>query len=102
HLNSIPTRRSSDLLAEEDVTSYGLNKFAELAAEKSDGDIKIDVLHGGQLGSGVETFEAVKNGNLDMAADSFANLASLTPDFEVFHLPFLFESRDNILNATYC
>src|SRR5699024_742509 len=94
------TFKIANVLAEEDVTSYGLNKFAELAAEKSDGDIKIDVLHGGQLGSGVETFEAVKNGNLDMAADSFANLASLTPAFEVFHLPFLFESRDQMLNAT--
>ncbi len=92
--------KMANVLAEEDVTSYGLNKFAELANEKSDGRIKIDVLHGGQLGSGVETFEAVKNGNLDMAADSFANLASLTPAFEIFHLPFLFESRDQMLNAT--
>lgn len=94
------TFKMANVLAEEDVTSYGLDKFAELVEEKSDGEVKIDVLHGGQLGSGVETFEAVKNGNLDMAADSFANLASITPAFEIFHLPFLFESRDQMLNAT--
>ncbi|OZU88023.1 hypothetical protein CIL03_12865 [Virgibacillus indicus] len=92
--------KMANVLAEEDISSYLLNKFAELANEKSDGRIQIDVLHGGQLGSGVETFEAVKNGNLDMAADSFANLASITPAFEIFHLPFLFESRQQLLNAT--
>ncbi|SFD87630.1 TRAP-type C4-dicarboxylate transport system, substrate-binding protein [Lentibacillus persicus] len=89
----------ANVLAESDVSSYGLDKFEELVEEKSDGNIQIEVLHGGQLGSGVETFEAVKNGNLDFAADSFANLASITPAFEMFHLPFLFESRDQLLNA---
>lgn len=89
----------ANVLAESDVSSQGLNKFAELVEEKSDGNIKINVHHGGQLGSGVETFEAVKNGNLDFAADSFANLANITDAFEVFHLPFLFESRDQALNA---
>lgn len=89
----------ANVLAESDVSSKGLDKFKELVEEKSEGNIQIDVLHGGQLGSGVETFEAVRNGNLDMAADSFANLASLTKAFELFHLPFLFESRDQLLNA---
>lgn len=87
------------VLAEKDVTGYGANKFAELAAEKSGGKIRIEVFHGGQLGSGIETFEAVKNGHLDMAADSFANLANITPAFEVFHLPFLFDSRPQMLAA---
>lgn len=93
------TFKIANVLSEEDVTSKGLDKFEELVEEKSDGNIQIDVLHGGQLGSGVETFEAVKNGNLDFAADSFANLASITPAFEMFHLPFLFESRNQFLNT---
>ncbi|WP_164667684.1 TRAP transporter substrate-binding protein [Virgibacillus doumboii] len=93
------TFKIANVLSKEDVTSKGLDKFAELVEKKSDGNIQIDVLHGGQLGSGVETFEAVKNGNLDFAADSFANLASITPAFEMFHLPFLFESRNQFLNT---
>lgn len=91
--------RLANVLAQNDVTAFGIDKFAELAAEKSDGRITMEVFHGGQLGSGVETFEAVKNGHLDFAADSFANLATITPAFEVFHFPFLFESRDQMLNA---
>ena len=93
------TFRLANVLAPTDVTAAGVDKFAELVSEKSDGKITVEVFHGGQLGSGVETFEAVKNGNLDFAADSFANLASITPAFEVFHLPFLFESRAQLLNA---
>jgi TRAP-type C4-dicarboxylate transport system substrate-binding protein len=89
----------ANVLAEKDVTGYGANKFAEIVAEKSGGRIRIEVFHGGQLGSGIETFEAVKNGHLDMAADSFANLANITNAFEVFHLPFLFESRAQMLAA---
>ncbi|XOY56349.1 MAG: TRAP transporter substrate-binding protein [Rhodobacterales bacterium] len=93
------TFRVSNVLSEQDVTAFGLNKFAELVAEASDGRIEIEVFHGGQLGSGVETFEAVKNGYLDFAGDSFANLATITPAFEIFHFPFLFESRAQMLNA---
>lgn len=93
------TFKLANVLSETDVTAFGINKFAELAAEKSDGKITVEVFHGGQLGSGVETFEAVKNGYMDFAADSFANLASITPAFEVFHFPFLFESRDQMLNS---
>ena len=93
------TFRLANVLASSDVTAFGIDRFAELVAEKSDGRIEIEVFHGGQLGSGVETFEAVMNGHLDFAADSFANLASITPAFEVFHFPFLFESREQMLNA---
>jgi TRAP-type C4-dicarboxylate transport system substrate-binding protein len=93
------TFKMSNVLSEQDVTAFGLNKFAEIVEEKSDGRIEIEVFHGGQLGSGVETFEAVKNGHLDFAGDSFANLATITPAFEIFHFPFLFESRAQMLNA---
>ncbi|MGJ8624311.1 MAG: TRAP transporter substrate-binding protein [Yoonia sp.] len=93
------TFRVSNVLSEQDVTAFGLNKFAELVADRSEGRIEIEVFHGGQLGSGVETFEAVKNGYLDFAGDSFANLATITPAFEIFHFPFLFESRAQMLSA---
>jgi TRAP-type C4-dicarboxylate transport system substrate-binding protein len=91
--------RMANVLAERDITGFGLNKFAELVAEKSGGRVRVDIYHGGQLGSGVETFSAVRNGHLDIAADSFANLAGITRAFEVFHLPFLFATREQMLRA---
>lgn len=91
--------KMSNVSEESNIVSAGLIKFAELANEKSDGRITIDVVHGSQLGTGVETFEAVRNGNLDFAADSFANLNTVTPAFEIFHLPFLFESKSQAFSA---
>lgn len=99
HAKAEYTFKLANVLSEQDVTAFGLNKFAEIVAEKSEGRIEVKVFHGGQLGSGVETFEAVKNGHLDFAGDSFANLATITPAFEIFHFPFLFESRAQMLRA---
>lgn len=84
----------ASVLSGEDSVSLGLDKFAELVAEKSDGKIKVETFHGGQLGSDLETFEAVKNGNLDMATGSIANISPLTSAFNVLHLPFLFDSKE--------
>jgi TRAP-type C4-dicarboxylate transport system substrate-binding protein len=80
--------------------SLAVDKFAEIADKKSGGKIKIRIYHGGQLGSGKETFEAVQAGFMDMATDSYANLYTLTPAFEPFHLPYIFESRSQQL-ATF-
>jgi len=86
---------------DSNIVTAGLEKFAELAEEKSDGDIEIEVVNDSQLGTGVETFEAVRDDNLDFAADSFANLKSVTPAFEAFHLPFMFESKQQAWDAFY-
>ena len=79
--------------------SQGVSKWAEIVNKKSDG--KITILHfpASQLGSGKETFEAVRAGFLDFAADSFANIVTLSRAFEVFHLPYIFESREQGLKA---
>lgn len=88
----------ASVLSAEDSVSLGLNKFAEFAEEKSDGKIKVETFHGGQLGSDLETFEAVKNGNLDMATGSIANISPITNAFNVLHLPFLFDSKEQAFN----
>ena len=71
----------------------------ELVKAKTGGKMIIKTFHGGQLGSGKETFEAVKTGFLDVAVDSYANMYTLTPAFEPFHLPYIFESRNQQLAA---
>lgn len=88
----------ASVLSAGDSVSLGLDKFAELVAEKSDGKIKVETFHGGQLGSDLETFEAVKNGNLDIATGSIANIAPITNAFNVIHLPFLFDSKEQAFN----
>lgn len=92
--------KMANVLAPVHHISLAVDKFAELANKNSDGKITIRTYHGGQLGSGKETFEAVQAGFMDMATDSYANLYTLTPAFEPFHLPYIFESRSQQL-ATF-
>ena len=92
--------KMANVLAPVHHISLGVDKFAELVEQKSEGKITIRTYHGGQLGSGKETFEAVQAGFMDMATDSYANLYTLTPAFEPFHLPYIFESRSQQL-ATF-
>lgn len=77
--------------------SLAYDKFAALAEKKSNGAIKIVPFHGGQLGSGKEAYEAAKEGFIEMAADSYANIVTLTSAFEPFGLPYIFESRQQAL-----
>ncbi len=82
-----------------DHVALACDKLAELVKAKTGGKMIIKTFHGGQLGSGKETFEAVKTGFLDIAVDSYANMYTLTPAFEPFHLPYIFESRNQQLAA---
>ena len=82
-----------------DHVALACDKLAELVKQKTGGKMIIKTFHGGQLGSGKETFEAVKTGFLDVAVDSYANMYTLTPAFEPFHLPYIFEARNQQLAA---
>ncbi len=68
----------------------GLEKFAELANEKSGGRINIEIFPGGQLGNENDLIEGLTMGTIDMALCNSGNLASFTSSYEAFDLPFLF------------
>jgi len=77
----------------------GVDKWCELVKKKSGGDITILHFPASQLGSGKETFEACRAGYLDFAADSCANIVTLSRAFEVLHLPYMFETEEQLLRA---
>ncbi|MHA2406908.1 MAG: TRAP transporter substrate-binding protein [Candidatus Ranarchaeia archaeon] len=91
--------KMADVVPAKDNVAKGKAKFAELVKQKSNGRIQVTVFHGGQLGSGKETFEAARAGFLQMASDSYANIVTLTPVFEAWHLPFIFDSREQVINV---
>ena len=76
--------------------TQALNKFAELVAEKSGGDLKIKVYPAGQLGDAVGMIENVILG----AQDMFANVADwnqhLVKDFAVLAMPFAIRDLDHL------
>ena len=81
------------VLANTHPYQLGLEKFGELAAEKSGGKIKVDVFHSSTLGNERDMVEALQLGTQEMVLVSTAVLSSFTDSFLVFDLPFLLIQR---------
>jgi tripartite ATP-independent transporter DctP family solute receptor len=72
----------------------GAEKFAELVAEKSGGNITIDVFPASQIASGAKAIEFVQMGSLDIAVESTMSLSNFIPEIDTLNLPFLFDDAD--------
>ncbi|MBP1933646.1 TRAP transporter substrate-binding protein [Ammoniphilus resinae] len=70
------------------------NKLAELAAEKSNGTIKITIFPQSQLGGEVKMIQSARTGTLGMFITAQAPLVNTIPEYGVFDLPYLFDSVD--------
>ena len=86
--------RVGHVLANTHPYEMGLKKMSELAAEKSNGKIAIDVFANSQLGNERDMVEALQLGSQEMVLVSTAVLSSFTDQFLVFDLPFLFDTTE--------
>ncbi|HHV83279.1 MAG TPA: DctP family TRAP transporter solute-binding subunit [Tepidanaerobacter syntrophicus] len=89
------TIKVGHVLAPTHPYTLGLQKFAELVDEKTDGKIKVEVFHSSQLGNERDMVEALQLGTQEMALVSTAPLASFTKQFLVFDLPFIFKDTES-------
>lgn len=72
-------------------------KFKELAEQKTNGRVKVEVFPSGQLYGDKEELEALQAGNVQMIAPSVTKLVGLNPAFQIVDMPFLFNSREAVL-----
>ncbi len=76
-----------------------MQKFAEIVNELSNGDIKVEVYHSGQLGDQKTGLLAVMRGDIEMAGDGspswFADLGAM-PEFGVFEAAYVFKDLDHL------
>lgn len=70
-------------------------KMAELVSSATDGRIKINVFHAGQLGGERETAEACQTGSLDFALVNQSVLANFVPQLAAFDLPYVINSTEH-------
>ncbi|HEV7417991.1 MAG TPA: TRAP transporter substrate-binding protein [Tianweitania sediminis] len=77
-------------------THLALEHFAKLVAEKSNGDIKVEVYPDRQLGEEREMVEGLQFGSVDMAVVSTGPLLAFAPDLAVVDLPFLFKDSQHV------
>lgn len=71
-------------------------KIAELMARYSGGKMTVEVHGSGALGAEPETLESIRNGSIDMAIVSPANLAKYSPVQQIFTLPYLIKDYDHV------
>jgi TRAP-type transport system periplasmic protein len=69
-------------------------RFKEIIEKSSQGEVEVNLYPGGQLGSNVELFEAVKLGGLQATTTASSFTTSSFPESGLFDLPFLFRDFD--------
>jgi C4-dicarboxylate-binding protein DctP len=82
----------SHVVAPDTPKGKGALRFKELAEQRSNGRVKVEVYANSQLYKDKEEMEALQLGSVQMLAPSLAKFGPLgVKDFEVFDLPFLFK-----------
>lgn len=74
----------------------GMVRMAELVAENSKGEMRVDIYPNEQLGTERETLELLQIGSLDITKVSSAVMESFTPIYNIFSVPFLFINDDHM------
>jgi C4-dicarboxylate-binding protein DctP len=82
----------SHVVAPDTPKGKGAQRFKELAEQRSNGKVKVEVYPNSQLYKDKEELEALQLGSVQMLATSLAKFGPLgVKEFEVFDLPFLFK-----------
>ncbi len=83
-----------------DTTTWhqGAEKFGELLAEKTGGELEVRVFPNAQLSGGdqMRQAEMVGRGALDLVVTSAINVTPLVPEMAVFSLPYLYANYDQV------
>jgi TRAP-type transport system periplasmic protein len=83
-----------------DTTTWhkGAERFAELLAERTGGDLTVRVFPNAQLSGGdqMRQAEMVGRGALDLVVTSAINVTPLVPEMAVFSLPYLYANYDQV------
>ncbi|MBU9720890.1 MULTISPECIES: DctP family TRAP transporter solute-binding subunit [Bacillaceae] len=91
------TIRFSFVNAPMSIKALAANKFAELAYEKTEGRVKVEVYPGAQLYDDDESIDAIVGGNLEMIAPSVTKMVRFDPRWQYVDMPFLFEDEEHVL-----
>ncbi|SLN29171.1 2,3-diketo-L-gulonate-binding periplasmic protein YiaO precursor [Aquimixticola soesokkakensis] len=80
-------------------TVEAMQKFGELVAEKTDGEVTVTYFPDSQLGGERELLEMVQGGLLDITKVSGGLMESFSPVYGVFAMPYLFDGEEHFYAA---
>jgi tripartite ATP-independent transporter DctP family solute receptor len=81
------------------IVQQGLQRFAELVAERTDGELKVEIFPASQLGTEQEILEGVQLGTIHMFEGSAGSAGRFLPALEAFAHPFLWRDLDHMLTV---
>src|SRR5690625_494861 len=85
---------------ESGSTHIGMENFKELAEEKTNGEVVIELYPNGQLyASEREAIEAVQSGSIEMTVAASAPVVGFNNDFLALDLPFIFPDHETAYEA---
>ena len=91
----------SHVVAPDTPKGKGALRFKELAEQRTNGRVKVEVYPNSQLYKDKEEMEALQLGSVQMLAPSLAKFGPLgVKEFEVFDLPFLFKDDASFRSIT--
>src|SRR5512134_2658407 len=91
----------SHVVAVDTPKGKGAEKFKELAEKRLPGKVKVEVYPNSTLYKDGEEMEALALGSVQMLAPSLAKFGPLgVREFEVFDLPYIFDSYDELHKVT--
>ncbi|MGN6525295.1 MAG: TRAP transporter substrate-binding protein [Burkholderiaceae bacterium] len=89
------TIKFSHVVAPDTPKGKGALRFKELAEQRTNGKVKVEVYPNSQLYKDKEEMEALQLGSVQMLAPSLSKFGPLgVKEFEVFDLPFLFKDTE--------
>ncbi|MCH4273032.1 TRAP transporter substrate-binding protein [Kerstersia gyiorum] len=95
------TIKFSHVVAPDTPKGKGAERFKELAEQYTDGKVKVEVYPNSQLYKDKEELEALQLGAVQMLAPSLAKFGPLgVREFEIFDLPYIFQSKDDLRKIT--
>jgi tripartite ATP-independent transporter DctP family solute receptor len=76
--------------------TVAMDKFAELLAEKSGGNITLKMFHSGVLGNQPDAIEQVRLGALEIGNFNLGPIGPIAPEANVVSLPFIFKDMGHM------
>ena len=73
--------------------------MADKVEEKSNGKLKLEIYHSGQLGSESQCLELLQIGSLGITKVSTASMEGFAPSYKVLGLPYIFRSKEHMYNV---
>jgi len=90
-----PIAKLGTLVNEEHPATVSLNRYARAVAEKTNGEVRIQVFPNAQLGDEKAVAEGMRLGSVQGAVVNVAVLSSWVPEGQLFDMPFVFQSPEH-------